>query len=808
MGVQQPRGQGEGHLKKSGVSRMVSFFRRDSLRKTLVVAILLVSLLPVVFVATVSYYRTRSQIHTLVTKQLYQIANSSGQQINEFASSRSDTLDRLVNDQAFLVTLQTSLNPDAPLVESSTAALNMRSQLLTAAQGVASSEPVFNQLFVIDETGNVAASSDSQFIYDNFGTGRVVHKAVKPLINTSKSSTAFNPFRSTGNGLVLLTSLQFNLPDNQKFTLIGVSSTLLYSRVLTQAAAFLPGAQAFYVNAVGDVITNGEETPLEILPINEPFKMAVSPLISGAQTRQPITFNSYGDQPVLAYVQTIPVQDLALVLQVPTASLYGQVPLLDRFSIVMLVFLLIALAGLTYIGTSQVVNPLLHLSDVASNFAQGKFQNRAVVNCKDEIGLLAQSMNKMAAELSTLYADLEGKVQQRTSQLRAASEVAHIATSSGELKDILNRTVNLLGERFNLYNTAIYLTDETRRFLVLREFSASSGESTTRAGQRLPINSSNLPGWVAERNQMREIPDVDQEPLYQPDATLPYTRSMAVLPISSGNEILGVLEVRSNQPGAIDSDLQYVLQTVSNQVAGAIQNIRLLETAHVDLEETSLLYRLTRRVSEASSEQDALNAVVESLPQIQHTSAILSLDGENLHIIALYDPHTRKMERGLNTIDIPARRMAASLNLGEPIFVADITQPSEYDNIFSFFLRRGCQSVIILPCLQSGKAAKIMVIGFKEDHNTSQAMLQPYINLAEVITANLDKFNLLQTLQQRLSELQVLATFSRAASAETNLQDLLKTLHQLIIETMGDDLGFVLALHKADRDLNRIPLCV
>ena len=570
MGDQQPRGQGERQSKKGWLVRTISFLRRDSLRKTLVVAILLVSLLPVIFVGTVSYYRTRSQIQSLVTNQLFQIANSSGRQIEEFASSRSETLDRLTKDQAFLVTLQTSLNPDAPLVKSSTAALNMRTQLLTAAQGVASSEPVFNQLFVVDDTGNVVASSDSQFIFDNFGTGRVVHPAVKIIINTSKSTTAFNPFRSTGNGLVLLTSLQFNLPDNQKYTIIGVSSTLIYSRVLTQAAAFLPGARAFFVNQANDVITNGVETPLEIIPLDEGFKQAILPVIAGTQTKQPISFNSFGDQPVLAYVQTIPTQGLSLVLQVPTASLYGQVPLLDRFSISMLVFLLIALAGLTYIGTSQVVNPLLHLSEVASKFAEGKFQNRAAVNRKDEIGLLAQSMNKMAAELSMLYSDLEGKVQQRTSQLRAASEVAHIATSTGQLDDILSRTVNLLGERFNLYGTAIYLADETGRFLVLRECSAPSNENTNPIGQRLPINASNLPGWVAERNQIREIPDVDQEPLYRPDASLPYTRSMVVVPISTGSAIQGVLEARSNQPGAFDSDLLYVLKTVANQVAVAI----------------------------------------------------------------------------------------------------------------------------------------------------------------------------------------------------------------------------------------------
>ncbi len=806
MGLLQPEGGVKRPLRESWLRRFLRFFRQDSLRKTLVIAIVLVSLIPVILVGSVSYYRTRAQIQRLVANQLYQITNNSSAQLEEFAQSRAATLESLTANEAFLVNLSTSLDPEVPLVESSTATMTLRTQLITTAQGTAASEPVFSQLFVVNEGGNVVAASDSQFINDNFGVGgRVTHAALRPLVNTTQSKPVFNPFRSTGNGLTLLSSRVFSAPDGARYTVIGVSSTLLYSRALNQSAAFLPGARAFYMNAGGDVISAGTDTPLQILPRFEPFFAAVNPVITGQQTVQPITFTSYDNQPVIAYVRIIPAQDLALILQVPTASLYGQVPLLDSFSMYMLGFLLVALAGLSFIGASQVVNPLLHLSDVARKYAEGKFEQRAFVNRKDEIGLLAESMNKMASELNSQYANLERQVEQRTSQLRAASEVAQIATSTFQLDEILSRTANLLNERFGLYCTSIYLVDETRRFLVLRESDLSSGQKVKRPNDRLPINSSTLPGWVAERNAAREVPDVEAEPLYQPEAPLPLTRSLAALPISTGSEILGVLEVRSDQPAGIGADLLNVLQTVANQVAGAIQNSRLLQAAQVDLEETSLLNRITRQVSAAATEQEALDSIIDNLPKIQHASALFSLDGDTLHIVALYDPRSRKLERGLNTIDIPARRVIPALSKGEPVFLEDITRPTEFENILSFFLRRSCHSVIILPCMQAGKPVKVLVVGFPEGHKVSQATLQPFINLADVISAGLDKYNLLTTLQQRLTELQVLANFSQATSAETNPQELFRTLHQLVSETMGSDLGFVLALYRPQREMIEFP---
>lgn len=805
MSVQRSPGQAGKQTKGSRPRNILQFLRQESLRKTLVATVLAVSLIPVILVGTISYYRTRSQIQALVANQLYQISQNSTRQIQEFAAARQAVFANLIEDNAFRVTFETSINPEASAAESTAAIFGLRNLLVTTGLGVSASEPVFSQIFIADETGDVVASSDSQFINDNIGQGgQIKSPLIRSLLGKTSSLHAFNPFVTTRNGLVLLTSQALTLRSHT-YTIIGVTPSLIYSRVLEQAVAFLPGARAFYRDANGTIYTSAESASLVKLPEYQPFDAAVIPVLSGANIQQPFTFDSYDGESVLAYAQNISEGSLSLILQVPTSKLFGQVPLLDRSILYVLLGTLLVLGSFGYIATSRMVNPLIQLSNIAGKFAEGKFDDRAKIRRNDEIGQLANSMNKMAEELNALYTNLEAQVETRTDQLRAAAEVAQLATSTSRLDEVLSKAANLIAERFGLYNVSLYLTDETRRFLILRDMSGPKNRDVLRDHTRIVINPATPSGYAAEFNQVRYLSSIEDEPAYLPDNYLPYTRSMIAIPIAVGAEVLGVMEAHSSQKDGFPHDLQFFLRTIANQVASAIQNMRLLETTQVDLEETSQLHKLTRLVAGAESEQVALNHVMDGLPQVPHVSAFLSVDGESHHIQALYDPRARKLERGLSTIDIPSRKTMEPLSQGAPIYLDDISQPSEFDGLLSFFLRRGCRSALILPCMRSGKPDKILMVGFYEGHTASQASLQPYINLAEVISATLDKFNLLRTLQQRLAELQVLANFSQATSAETHLQQLYRTLHQLVTDTLGDDIGFVLALHNPEKDRIEFP---
>ena len=79
---------------------------RNSLRRSVVIAILFISLVPVLLVGTVSYYRTRAQIQNLVAAQLSQITDSSAKQLEEYSGIRSTALRIWLNRTIFYLPLK------------------------------------------------------------------------------------------------------------------------------------------------------------------------------------------------------------------------------------------------------------------------------------------------------------------------------------------------------------------------------------------------------------------------------------------------------------------------------------------------------------------------------------------------------------------------------------------------------------------------------------------------------------------------------------------------------------------------------
>ncbi|MBE9529392.1 MAG: MCP four helix bundle domain-containing protein [Proteobacteria bacterium] len=70
----------------------------------------------------------------------------------------------------------------------------------------------------------------------------------------------------------------------------------------------------------------------------------------------------------------------------------------------------------------SIVKPIIALEESAKLIGSGDFNERAPVMTEDEIGSLATEFNKMADNIEDSYATLEGKVKERTDELRLANE--------------------------------------------------------------------------------------------------------------------------------------------------------------------------------------------------------------------------------------------------------------------------------------------------------------------------------------------------------------------------------------------------
>ncbi|UHD15423.1 ATP-binding protein [Thiocapsa bogorovii] len=80
----------------------------------------------------------------------------------------------------------------------------------------------------------------------------------------------------------------------------------------------------------------------------------------------------------------------------------------------------------------RVIQPLAELLECADRSRRGDFSRRTRFTGSDELGRLGEAMNGMAADLSRLYTDLEGRVAEKTRDLERSNQTLELLYGIGQ----------------------------------------------------------------------------------------------------------------------------------------------------------------------------------------------------------------------------------------------------------------------------------------------------------------------------------------------------------------------------------------
>jgi GAF domain-containing protein len=111
-------------------------------------------------------------------------------------------------------------------------------------------------------------------------------------------------------------------------------------------------------------------------------------------------------------------------------------------------------------------------------------------------------------------------------------------------------------------------------------------------GDHLPLKGSG-PGWAITKDQARLENDIRTSQPFAEDARLAAAGLAArlILPLSTGTQVIGALDLASTQPGAFSEDYATLLQPVANQIALTLERARLLQETRVALAEVEATTR-------------------------------------------------------------------------------------------------------------------------------------------------------------------------------------------------------------------------
>ena len=273
---------------------------------------------------------------------------------------------------------------------------------------------------------------------------------------------------------------------------------------------------------------------------------------------------------------------------------------------------LVAAAGFFVAQTLSA--PIIRLTAVAEQVSKGNLSAQAKVESQDEIGTLASTFNAMTKQVGDLISTLEQRVADRTKALAASSEVSRRLSTILDQKQLVTEVVERVQSAFNYYHAHIYLIDETGEELVMAGGTGEAGQIMLARGHKI-TKGKGLVGRAAQTNVTVLVADTSKDPDWLPNPLLPETKSEVAVPISVGDQVLGVLDVQNNAPESLTDQDADLISSISNQVAVALQNIRQYEKTQKTATEMALVADVSTAVATIIETDYLLQEVVNLTKQ-------------------------------------------------------------------------------------------------------------------------------------------------------------------------------------------------
>ncbi len=327
--------------------------------------------------------------------------------------------------------------------------------------------------------------------------------------------------------------------------------------------------------------------------------MAMLPQVAAALTTranepdalQPLTGTDPAGQAVLTANAAINPLDWRVFVDLPLSEALA--PLYEsaqRTVALMLIGLAIATAVAVFLARRMVV-PIQALQQGAQRIGAGELSRRIDIRTGDELEVLADQFNRMAADLQESYAGLERKVEERTLELRestralarsvvelkALGEVGQAVSSTLDLRRVLETVVTRAVELGEADGGAIFRYRRKSRDFCLWH-AAGLDEDLEAALREMRIAAhETIMGDAVQSHEPVQIADLSElpaMPLRDLSLAAGYL-AVLIVPLVRADRIFGAIVLQRRRTGNFPQNTVNLLRTFASQSSLAIQNARL-----------------------------------------------------------------------------------------------------------------------------------------------------------------------------------------------------------------------------------------
>ncbi len=403
---------------------------------------------------------------------------------------------------------------------------------------------------------------------------------------------------------------------------------------------------------------------------------------------------------------------------------------------------------------------------------------------KDELNFARSA----AAIVSNAVAKAErlAQAQRHAAHLAVADAVAQRLLASNDIKQLPQQVADTLSRYFPNWNIYLFLKQENA--LTLAGLSSAYTLNVEKEHFRLPLEE----GLVGEAYRERKIvmvSNVQADPRFVAGDTLSPTRAELCVPIQAGQEVLGVLDLQSEQAGDFTREDASILQNVALDVGTALVNAMLVEKARQHRIITERLHSVTQQALSAET-------LVEMLPALC-AAAVEAVNADQSSIM-LIDSHGYCYRWAGHNYSSPleshmVRENGISISVlrsGQAYFVPDLLQVQNIIN--RRMIEDGLRASACLPLQGRNEILGVFWIHYKSPHvfdPGEQAILETFAVQAGLI---IEQLNQLETAHHRLWELESLQTLGTALRKTASQQIMLDTFLDITLSVFDAPHGSIL----------------
>lgn len=233
-----------------------------------------------------------------------------------------------------------------------------------------------------------------------------------------------------------------------------------------------------------------------------------------------------------------------------------------------------------------------HAIEVARTSEQRLSAKQAELERKNEdLQNMTVEMQKLVEERTSELQVANEKASKRASQLKTITDLASTIAGVRSLDVLLGTITGTISQELGYYHVGIFIISDDGSYAHLAAANSEGGQRMLERGHRLAVGKQGLVGNVASSGKARIALDVGTDATYFNNPDLPNTHSEIALPLTVSRNVIGVLDVQSEDSNAFSEDDIDVLGTLASQVAIAIENAKLYDQTTRALEEAEQIYQ-------------------------------------------------------------------------------------------------------------------------------------------------------------------------------------------------------------------------